>query len=158
MWDALTYSYLLEKGIIVPPKTNSQKSERFEGAYVKDPQIGMHHWVASFDLTSLYPSLMMQYNLSPETLIDPENYTDEMRKILSDGVSIDKMLSKSIDTSKLKGVTLTPNGQFFRTDIKGFMPSLIESMFKQRQDAKKLMLKEQQKLELVLTELEKRGL
>jgi DNA polymerase elongation subunit (family B) len=81
-----------------------------------------------------------------------------MRKILSDGVSIDKMLSKSVDTSKLKGVTLTPNGQFFRTDIKGFMPSLIESMFKQRQDAKKLMLKEQQKLELVLAEIEKRGL
>jgi DNA polymerase elongation subunit (family B) len=156
MWDAMTYSYLLERGIIVPPKVTKDKSSAFEGAYVKEPQVGMHKWVSSFDLTSLYPSLMMQYNLSPETLIDPKDYTDDMRKILSDGVSVDKMLSKSVDTSKLKGVTLTPNGQFFRTDIKGFMPSLIESMFKQRQDAKKLMLKEQQQLELVLAEIEKR--
>ena len=158
MWDSMIYSYLSEKNIIVPPRIVKSKDSAFEGAYVKDPQVGMHDWIASFDLTSLYPSLIMQYNLSPETLIDPVNYTDDMRKILSDGVSIDRLLKKQVNTSGLVNVTLTPNGQFFRTDIKGFMPSLIESMFKQRQDAKKLMLKEQQQLELVLAELEKRNL
>jgi DNA polymerase elongation subunit (family B) len=66
MWDSMTYAYLLEKGIVVPPKVVQNKTSAFEGAYVKDPQVGMHKWVASFDLNSLYPHLMMQYNISPE--------------------------------------------------------------------------------------------
>jgi DNA polymerase elongation subunit (family B) len=49
MWDALIYNYLLDKNIVVPPKVTKSKSEAFEGAYVKDPQTGMHPWVASFD-------------------------------------------------------------------------------------------------------------
>jgi len=154
----MTYSYLLEKNIIVPPRVVKEKDGMFEGAYVKEVQVGLHDWVASFDLTSLYPSLMMQYNMSPETLIEPEDYSDEMRKILSEGVSVDGMLMKQVNTSGLVTATLTPNGQFFRTDIKGFMPSLIETMFEQRQNAKKIMLKEKQQLELVLTELERRNL
>ena len=70
MWDALIYNYLLERNIIVPPRRIANKTASFEGAYVKDPQIGLHDWVASFDLNSLYPHLIMQYNISPETLID----------------------------------------------------------------------------------------
>jgi DNA polymerase elongation subunit (family B) len=158
MWDSLIYNYLFERNIIVPPKSHNSKSAAFEGAYVKEVQVGKHDWVASFDLTSLYPSLMMQYNMSPETLIEPADYTDEMHKILSAGVSVEKLLENRVNTSGLINVTLTPNGQFFRTDIKGFMPSLIELMFKQRQDAKKTMLKDKQQLELVLIELDKRNL
>ena len=116
MWDALIYNNLLEQNIIVPPKNVGEKDDRFEGAYVKDPQPGMHRWVASFDLDSLYPHLMMQYNLSPEMIVDPQDYTDDMREVISSGVSVEKFLSKKLDTSKLKNVTLTPNGQFFRTD------------------------------------------
>ena len=48
------------------------KSEKFEGAYVKEPQVGQHKWVMSFDLNSLYPHLIMQYNMSPETLVTSE--------------------------------------------------------------------------------------
>ena len=81
MWDSLIYNYLFERNIIVPPKSHNSKSAAFEGAYVKEVQVGKHDWVASFDLTSLYPSLMMQYNMSPETLIEPADYTDEMHKI-----------------------------------------------------------------------------
>ena len=101
MWDSLTYSYLREKSIIVPPRIVKEKNAAFEGAYIKEPQVGLHDWVASFDLNSLYPHLMMQYNISPETLIEPENYTDSMRDILSQGVSVDRMLKKEIDTPKL---------------------------------------------------------
>jgi DNA polymerase elongation subunit (family B) len=158
MWDSLTYAYLFEKGIIVPPRIVKDKDSAFEGAYVKEVQVGKHDWVASFDLTSLYPSLMMQYNMSPETIIEPENYTDEMREILSQGITLEKLLKKEVDLSQLKNASITPNGQFFRTDFKGFMPSLIETMFKDRQDAKKMMLREKQELELVLTEMEKRNL
>jgi DNA polymerase elongation subunit (family B) len=121
MWDALIYNYLLDKNIIVPPKEEKHKSSAFEGAYVKVPQVGLHNWVASFDLNSLYPHLMMQFNISPETLVETSDYTPEMRELIMSGVSVDKMLDKEIDTSKLSGVTITPNGQFFRTDKQGFL-------------------------------------
>jgi DNA polymerase elongation subunit (family B) len=147
MWDSLTYSYLLGKGIIVPPKETQEKDSAFEGAYVKEPQIGLHNWVASFDLNSLYPHLMMQYNISPETLIEPENYTDEMRGVLSQGVTVDKMLMKQIDTSELVDVTITPNGQFFRTDIQGFLPKMMVEMYDDRKKFKKMMLQAQQEYE-----------
>jgi DNA polymerase elongation subunit (family B) len=147
MWDSLTYAYLFEKGIIVPPRVVKSKDGMFEGAYVKEVQVGKHDWVASFDLNSLYPHLMMQYNISPETLIQPEQYTDEMREILSNGVSVDKLLSKSVDTSKLKGATITPNGQFFRTDIQGFLPRMMEEMYTDRKKFKKLMLQAKQEYE-----------
>ena len=147
MWDSLTYSYLLEKNIVVPPKVVKDKDSAFEGAYVKDPQVGKHDWVASFDLNSLYPHLMMQFNISPETLIDPENYTDEMRDIISQGVNVDKLLYKKVDTSKLQNATLTPNGQFFRTDMMGFLPKMMEEMYEDRKKFKKLMLKAKQDYE-----------
>ena len=147
MWDSLTYSYLLNKKIVVPPRVVKDKTSAFEGAYVKEPQVGLHNWVASFDLNSLYPHLMMQYNISPETLIEPSNYTDEMRNIIMDGVSVDKMLSKQVDTSNLYGVTLTPNGQFFRTDKQGFLPKMMEEMYIDRSKFKKLMLKAKQDYE-----------
>jgi DNA polymerase elongation subunit (family B) len=147
MWDSLTYAYLFEKDIIVPPRVTKDKDSAFEGAYVKIPQTGLHDWVASFDLNSLYPHLMMQYNISPETLIEPENYTDEMCEVLSQGVSVDKMLSKSIDTSNLQNVTVTPNGQFFRTDIQGFLPKMMEEMYTDRSKFKKMMLQAKQEYE-----------
>jgi len=150
MWDALTYSYLLNKNIIVPPKESRDKDGMFEGAYVKEVQVGKHDWVASFDLNSLYPHLMMQYNISPETMIDPKDYSDKMRKILSDGVSVDKMLSKQLDLSGLKEqkVTLTPNGQFFRTDIQGFLPAMMEEMYEDRKKFKELMIQAEKEYEV----------
>ena len=147
MWDSLTYSYLFEKGIIVPPRITKSKDGMFEGAYVKEVQVGAHDWVASFDLNSLYPHLMMQYNISPETLIEPEKYTPEMREVISSGVSVDKMLLKQVDTSELQNVTLTPNGQFFRTDIQGFLPKMMEEMYTDRSKFKKMMLSAKQEYE-----------
>ena len=147
MWDSLTYSYLLERNIIVPPKIVKQKDAAFEGAYVKEVQVGLHNWVASFDLNSLYPHLMMMYNISPETLIDPEEYTQEMRDVLSQGVTVDKLLNKVIDTSKLDGVTLTPNGQFFKTNFQGFLPRMMEEMYEDRKKFKNMMLESKQEYE-----------
>jgi DNA polymerase elongation subunit (family B) len=147
MWDSMTYAYLLERNIIVPPREVKDKDAAFEGAYVKEPQVGLHPWVASFDLNSLYPHLMMQYNISPETLIEPQNYTPEMREIISQGVSVDGMLAKQVDTSKLVNATMTPNGQFFRTDIQGFLPKMLEDMYEDRKKFKKMMLNAKQEYE-----------
>ena len=147
MWDALIYNNLMEKGIVVPPREISEKDSAFEGAYVKDPQIGMHDWVASFDLNSLYPHLMMQYNISPETLVDPKDYDQEMFDIISRGVTVEKLLNKEINTDSLSGVTLTPNGQFFRTDKQGFLPKMLEDMYEDRKKFKKMMLQAKQEYE-----------
>lgn len=146
MWDSLIYDFLLAKKIVIPPIIVSQKNAAFEGAYVKEPQVGKHDWVASFDLNSLYPHLIMQYNLSPETLIDTSNYTDEMREI-SLSANVDSMMSKKLDTSSLKNMTITPNGQFFRTDKLGFLPEMMDQMYTDRKKYKKLMLQTEQEYE-----------
>ena len=147
MWDSMTYAYLFEKGIIVPPREVKEKDGMFEGAYVKEVQVGKHDWVSSFDLNSLYPHLMMQYNISPETLLQPSDYTPQMREVISSGVNVEKMLNKQVDTSKLENVTLTPNGQFFRTDIQGFLSKMMEEMYTDRSKFKKMMLQAKQEYE-----------
>lgn len=149
MWDALIYNYLLERKIIIPPKEMKFKEGAFEGAYVKEPQLGIQAFVASFDLNSMYPHLMMQYNLSPETLVDPKDYTDEMREILNQNVTIEKLLEQKIDLSKLdKRFTITPNGEFFRTDIQGFLPKMLEEMYEDRSKFKKMMIDAKKKYEV----------
>lgn len=160
MWDSIIYSYLLKKNIIVPPKVVQQKNSAFEGAYVKEPQVGMHDWVASFDLNSLYPHLLIQYNVSPETLIQPQNYTPAMMQVLNQGVNVEKLLNREIKIteSKLEGACLTPNAQFFRTDIRGFIPQMMEEMYEERKKFKNLMIKAEQEYENVKNELERRGL
>ena len=148
MWDILIYNFLRKDNIIIPPTERKTKSDAFEGAYVKEPQVGKHDWVASFDLNSLYPHLIMQYNLSPETLVYPEDYTQEMRDIVSKRVTVNDLLMKHIDTSRLINVTLTPNGQFFRTDVQGFLPKMMESMYEDRKVYKKKAIAAKKDLEL----------
>ena len=137
-WDVLIYNYLRQKNIVIPQKKHTSKAEKFEGAYVKDPQVGMHKWVMSFDLNSLYPHLIMQYNISPETLYGKDKVKD---------MSVDKLLDKTVDTSILKGVTLTPNGALFKTDKQGFLPEIMQSMYDDRVKYKKLLLKAKQEYE-----------
>ena len=137
-WDILIYNYLRSKNIAIPQKNVSSKSEKFEGAYVKDPQVGMHKWVMSFDLNSLYPHLIMQYNISSETLVS-------QKKV--DRMSVDKLLKKETDTSFMKTKTLTPNGALFDTTKKGFLPEIMETMYNDRVKYKKLMLQSKQEYE-----------
>ena len=138
MWDAIIYNHLRSKKIVIPSKGFSAKSEQFEGAYVKDPLVGPHRWVASFDLNSLYPHLIMQYNISPETL------THE--KI---SCTVEQLLNQEVDTSYAhrRDLALTANGWCYRKDIKGFMPELMEKMYADRSKFKKQMLKVQQNYE-----------
>jgi len=149
MWDALIYNHLRKKNIVIPPKNDNEKNAAYEGAFVKDPLVGMHKWMASFDLNSLYPHLIMQYNLSPETLVQASDYTDEMHGILSNRISVDELLARNVDTSVLKqlNVTLTPNKQFFRTDIHGFLPEMMERMYEDRSVYKKKAIEAKKKLE-----------
>ena len=149
MWDALIYNHLKSKNMVIPPIEEHRKDEAYVGAYVKDPIIGMHNWVASFDLNSLYPHLIMQYNISPETFIEPDNYTKPMRDILYAGVSVDKLLTKQVDLSSLvdESVTITPNGQFFNISHQGFLPEMMEKMYNDRSVYKKKSIEAKKELE-----------
>ena len=137
-WDILIYNHLRKKNIVIPQKVRHSKAEKYEGAYVKDPIVGMHNWVMSFDLNSLYPHLIMQYNISPETLYSKE----KVKKM-----TVDKLLNKKVDTSILRGVTLTPNGALFKTDTKGFLPEIMETMYNDRVTFKRKMLEAKQQYE-----------
>tara|TARA_B100002003_G_scaffold250590_1_gene290539 strand:- start:42 stop:2585 length:2544 start_codon:yes stop_codon:yes gene_type:complete len=136
-WDIIIYNHLCKKKIVIPPKKQRKKVEKYEGAYVKEPQIGIHKWVMSFDLNSLYPHLIMQYNISPETLIPS--------KEKSSGDMVNKILD-----GKVKNNTeycMAPNGAFFRKDKRGFLPELMETIYNDRVKYKKLLLEAEQEYE-----------
>jgi len=153
MWDAIVYNYLLKKKIVIPQMKRGSKNSQYEGAYVKDPICGMHEWVASFDLNSLYPHLIMQYNISMETLVDPKKYNDNMRGFISNNnINVEALLAQQIETSVLKDldVTVTPNGQLFSIKKQGVMPEIMDNMYKDRTRYKKLALEAKKKIETVL--------
>jgi len=140
MWDAIVYNHLRKKNIVVDPIVRHSKDAAYEGAFVKDPIIGMHKWIASFDLNSLYPHLIMQYNISPDTIIEPEYYDATLRDFVSrNRVSVDALLNQEINTSVLQtaDVTMTPNGQFFTRERHGFLPEIMETMYNDRSAYKK---------------------
>ena len=150
MWDALIYNELKSQNKVVPPTERHSKDDAYIGAYVKDPLVGKHNWVASFDLNSLYPHLIMQYNVSPDKLIEPTEYTDDMQNfIASNIINVDTLLNQSVDTSGLKsfGATLTPNGQLFRTDKQGFLAKMMEDMYNDRSKYKKKAIQAKKELE-----------
>ena len=131
MWDSIIFNHLKEKNVVVPAVVESKKSDGYEGAYVKDPVVGFHDWICSFDLNSLYPHLIMQYNISPETMVgfDPGK------------VNVVDMLNEKTDLSNLDGRTITPNGAQFRIDKQGFLPELMNKLYKERVIYKDKMLK-----------------
>jgi DNA polymerase elongation subunit (family B) len=133
VWDTLIANHLLSKNICIPPREDNIKDEKYEGAYVKEPQIGMHKWVVSFDINSLYPHIIIQYNISPEKILG----------LNSEGISVNKMLNRSasLDYLKDKNVCITPNGALFKNDSQGFLPEMMETMYNERVIYKKRMLK-----------------
>ena len=123
-WDTLIYNHLRQKNIIIPPRVEHDKNTKYEGAYVKDPSLGMHDWMVSFDLNSLYPHLIMQYNISPETFVGVQTH----------GINVDSVLNEkaNLDFAKEKNITIAPNGAMFRKDKQGFLPELMEKMYSER--------------------------
>ena len=137
MWDCIIYNYLKKRNIVIPPKDRSEKSEKYAGAYVKEPKPGVYDWVVSFDLNSLYPHLIMQYNISPETLIDDRNPQ----------ASVEKILNQEVTFEMYNDYTICPNGAMYRKDVRGFLPELMEKMYTDRVVFKKRMLKAKQEYE-----------
>ena len=145
MWDMIIHNYLIDKGIVVPiekpAKEIHNKTSPIKGAYVKDPRPGMYKHIVSFDLTSLYPSLIMQYNISPDTKVSITHLTPE------DCLDSTELFKVIRDEAKSKNLTLCANGTMYRKDTIGFLPELMEKVFNDRKKYKALMLEAKQKYE-----------
>ena len=128
MWDTMIYNYLADKNIVPPPRKGARKDEKYAGAYVKEPVPGKYDWVVSFDLNSLYPHLIMQYNISPETLWETRHPS----------ANVEKLLNQEIDLSG--DFAVCANGAQYRKDIKGFLPEMMEKIYTERVVYKKRMI------------------
>lgn len=148
MWDTMIHNYLLDRKIVIPQKTTTTKSEQYAGAYVKDPICGMHDWIVSFDLASLYPHLIMQFNISPETLSS-----------ISFDVSVDDLLERKLDNKTIieKNLSLAANGHTFKRDNRGFLPEMMNLLYVQRSEYKKEMIKAQKRLEIIEDKINQGG-
>ena len=135
IWDAILYNEFKKRKIAVPPKKSSNYNT-IEGGYVKEPQIGMHDWIVSFDLNSLYPHLIMQYNMSPETVVD---------RIIPD-LTVDKLLNMP-DIDIPEDTCLTATGQLFKNDVEGIIPQIIQEYYDERVVIKQKMIDAKQRYE-----------
>ena len=140
MWDTMIYNYLTDRNIVVPPKKGAKKDEKYAGAYVKEPIPGKYDWVVSFDLNSLYPHLIMQYNISPETLWETRHASASVERILNEEITIED------------DVCVCANGAQYRKDIQGFLPEMMDKIYKERTIYKKKMLEAKQAYEKAPTD------
>jgi len=137
IWDTIIYRKLHENNIVIPFIEDKVKTF-YPGGYVKEPQVGIHENLVSFDLNSLYPSIIMQYNMSPETIADGE----------ITNVDIEQILTKSQRPNN-KGKALAANGQYFNTQKVGIIPMIIDEMYQERVGIKADMIQAQKKLQKV---------
>jgi DNA polymerase elongation subunit (family B) len=137
MWDTIIYNYLKKRNIVIPPIVRSDKDSKYAGAYVKEPIPGKYDWVVSFDLNSLYPHLIMQYNISPETLLEERHPS----------ATVDRILNQEINFELYSDNAVCANGSMYRKDKRGFLPELMDKIYKDRTVYKKKMLQAKQQYE-----------
>jgi DNA polymerase elongation subunit (family B) len=139
MWDTIIHNYLLDQYIVVPPM-KKHPAEDLLGAYVKEPQLGMHKWVVSFDLASLYPHLIIQYNIGPDTFVAKDEAP----------LTLDDVIEGKLNTFRHKWedkVCCTANLCYYRKDKQSFLGALMEKMYKDRDVYKKKMIAAKKELE-----------
>jgi len=139
IWDSIIYRYLSDRNIAVPPSVAKRK-DSYPGGYVKEPRVGMTEWVTSFDLNSLYPNLIVQYNMSPETLLNGGgDFTIG---------GVDHYLNNELtEDARAMDVAVAANGSMYRKDKRGIMPEIIIGLYNERRTVKTDMLKLKQDYE-----------
>lgn len=155
-WDLVIYNHLRQRNVVIPHDSEKvDKTEKYEGAYVKPPILGKHEYCLSFDLDSLYPHLIMQYNISPDTVT-----RDNMRKVVKVKYNTDKLIQKEEDTSfaHSHNYSIGASGVAFRRDKQGILPYLCEHLYSSRKANKKMMLKNKSEHEKIVIEMRKRGI
>ena len=136
IWDTYIYNMLRRHKLVISPQKPVLNDRQIEGAYVKEPITGMHDWVASFDLNSLYPHLIMQYNISPETIVEE----------VIPNVTVDKLLNRE-KYNIPKNRVMSATGQLFNNNQRGIFPQIVDHMYSERKAIKNKALEQKQKLE-----------
>jgi DNA polymerase elongation subunit (family B) len=136
IWDSIIYRLLDDQGIVVPANEDKFKSD-YPGGYVKPPHVGMHDWVVSFDLNSLYPNIIVQWNMSPETIVEG----------IREDITPDECLAGY--TNSNTDYALAANGVYFKKDKQGILPKIIVDYYDERKAVKKKMLASQQEKETI---------
>lgn len=138
LWDVIIHNDLATKNIVVPQLRYNNEDVGIPGGFVKSPIAAMYNWVLSFDLSSLYPHLIIQHNISPETFVKSLNIVtvDENNRLLDyDAVSdVIKVIKE-----KYPNYSITANGCLYRKDKQGIMGRLMETQFAQRVEIKNKM-------------------
>ena len=143
IWESIIYRKLKSQNVMPSLGDGNHHKTAFAGGYVKDPKVGLHNWVVSFDLNSLYPNIIVQNNMSPETVTD---------KFVKSGVEY------YLDGNKadVEDYAAAANGSTYRKDVDGVVPGIIIDYYDERSATKKAMLASQQAYEKNKTyELEK---
>ena len=135
VWDVFIYNYLLHKKVAIP-FSQGKIGGSIEGAYVKDPQMGMKGWIVSFDFASLYPTLIRQWNMSTETIVGKVD-------LVVDNV-VNPVDMEPFEFAKAHDYTIAANGTMYIREFKGILPEVVEVMVKGRKSVKKEMLRLQQ--------------
>ena len=153
LWDSIIYSTLKKEGIIVPRRNAfnmSNDEDGYLGAYVKEPLPGMYEWVASFDLNSLYPNIMISWNMSSMNIIDDANLHEDLWKLKqkykfdrtsleTSAKSVDKIINDEVDLSALKkhNVSMALNGTFYDNSKQDYVNTVVDNIFQRRMALKK---------------------
>ena len=130
IWDSIIYRELSKHNIVVPPNEEKTKTP-YPGGFVKEPQVGAHDWVVSFDLNSLYPNLIVQYNMSPETLQNDAGPHGVLGYLESDPVP---------NSFRSRNISIAANGSTYSKDKQGILPKIISDYYAERKVVKKNML------------------
>lgn len=125
LWDIMIYHRLRKLGKQIPPRKDETKTEQYAGAYVKDPLVGLHNWVVSFDVASMYPHIIRQWNLSPETIRDRRHVGEW---------TVDDFLAKKVPTGFTLGCehALAANGLETDRLQEGFLPNMLKTLYDER--------------------------
>ena len=149
-------TYLRRRNLVAPNKPADREErmqairdnneEKFIGAYVKPPIVGKYEWIYDLDLTSLYPSIIMTLNISPESKIGKIQDWDANKFVkgevdtyyIGDNSISKENLRKYLDDSKF---SVASNGVLYRTDTVGCIPGILDLWFAQRVEYKNEMKK-----------------
>lgn len=135
-WDAIIFNSLKAQGKVIP-QAKSHVKQSYPGAYVKEPVPNAYKYIMSCDLTSLYPSIIRQVNISPETLVGQfalqpiHDYINKVAPRPSDEYSC------------------SPSGWMYDKNKDGVIPVEITKVFFQRKEHKNYMLGAQRNMELI---------
>jgi len=151
-------AYLKTKNLVAPNKPKDRRErmqalkdnneEKFIGAYVKEPIVGKYDWIYDLDLTSLYPSIIMTLNISPETKIGKvANWNAEewikggaqnYKIVGKDGDIYDYSKQELADVIKDSNLGIAANGVLYNQDKPGLIADILNTWFQQRVEFRKL--------------------